>query len=61
MGLAPPLVLAAGDSLPLVVTPVMPARGVTDEEIARHPAELLRSARAMSEDLGHATHQDGEG
>ncbi|KAB8159500.1 helix-turn-helix domain-containing protein [Streptomyces sp. 3MP-14] len=48
-------VFAAGDSLPLVVTLVMPARGVTEEEIARHSAELLRSAREMSEDLGHAT------
>lgn len=47
-------VFTAGDSLPLVVTLVMPARGLTEEAFAGLAAELLRSTRAMSEELGHA-------
>ncbi|MFD7691606.1 IclR family transcriptional regulator [Streptomyces sp. NPDC059781] len=51
-------VFTAGDSLPLVVTLVMPARGITEKALAGLSAELLRSARAMSEELGHTTHGD---
>ncbi|MFK0100576.1 IclR family transcriptional regulator [Streptomyces sp. NPDC091040] len=47
-------VFTAGESFPLVVTLVMPARGLTEQDIARLSAELLRSTRAMSEVLGHA-------
>ncbi|MFI0938494.1 IclR family transcriptional regulator [Streptomyces sp. NPDC021020] len=46
-------VFTAGESLPLVVTLVMPARGVSEEALAGLSSELLRSARAMSEELGH--------
>ncbi len=47
-------VFTAGDSFPLVLTLVMPARGVTERDVRDLSAELLRSARAMSEVLGHA-------
>lgn len=47
-------VFTAGESFPLVVTLVMPARGVTEQDVARLSAELLDSTRAMSEVLGHA-------
>ncbi|WP_407915823.1 IclR family transcriptional regulator [Kitasatospora sp. NE20-6] len=46
-------VFTAGDSFPLVVTLVMPARGVTDERLAALTAQLLHATRAMSDDLGH--------
>ncbi|MFF7334980.1 helix-turn-helix domain-containing protein [Streptomyces sp. NPDC008150] len=46
-------VFTAGESFPLVVTLVMPARGVTERDVADLSAELLRSTRAMSEVLGH--------
>ncbi|MFJ9110204.1 hypothetical protein [Streptomyces sp. NPDC102283] len=46
-------VSTAGESLPLVVTLVMPARGTTDEVLVGLSAELLRSTRAMSEELGY--------
>ncbi|MEV6265281.1 IclR family transcriptional regulator [Streptomyces sp. NPDC051784] len=45
-------VFTAGESFPLVVTLVMPARGVTEQDVARMSDELLRSTRAMSEVLG---------
>ncbi|MEU7696686.1 IclR family transcriptional regulator C-terminal domain-containing protein [Streptomyces sp. NPDC039028] len=48
-------VFTAGESFPLVVTLVMPARGLTDQDVARLSTELLDSARAMSEMLGHPT------
>ncbi|GAA3309808.1 IclR family transcriptional regulator [Streptomyces cinereospinus] len=47
-------VFTAGESLPLVVSLVMPARGVTEQDLAELSAELLRSTRAMSEELGHS-------
>ncbi len=50
-------VFTAGESFPLVVTLVMPARGVTEQDVARLSAELLRSTRAMTEVLGHAVEQ----
>ncbi|MGZ2362021.1 IclR family transcriptional regulator [Streptomyces sp. 372A] len=50
-------VFTAGESFPLVVTLVMPARGLTEHGIAHLSAELLRSTRAMSEVLGHAVDQ----
>ncbi|MGW4809211.1 IclR family transcriptional regulator [Kitasatospora sp. NPDC004272] len=46
-------VFTAGESFPLVVTLVMPARGLTEHDTARLSAELLSSTRAMSEVLGH--------
>ncbi|MGW5639912.1 IclR family transcriptional regulator [Streptomyces sp. NPDC003832] len=46
-------VFSVGESFPLVVTLVMPARGVTDEDMARLAEELLSSTRAMSEELAH--------
>lgn len=56
-------VFTAGDSLPLVATLVMPARGITEKALAGFSAEPLRSARARararSEELGHTTHGDG--
>ncbi|WP_449485298.1 IclR family transcriptional regulator [Streptomyces avidinii] len=52
-------VFTGGGSLPLVVTLVMPSRGITEESLAGLSAELLRSTRAMSEELGHAPHRDG--
>lgn len=52
-------VFTVGESFPLVVTLVMPARGVTEEEVARLSTELLRSTRAMSDVLGHSTDQHG--
>ncbi|MER5948154.1 IclR family transcriptional regulator [Streptomyces sp. NPDC001904] len=48
-------VFTAGDSFPLVVTLVMPARGITEQDLPRLAAELLNSTRAMSEMLGHST------
>lgn len=48
-------VFTAGESFPLVVTLVMPARGVTEQDVARLTAELLSSTRAVSEALGHPT------
>ena len=47
-------VLPAAESLPLVVALAMPARQVTDKMLASVTEELLRSTRAMSEELGHA-------
>ncbi|MFC8448113.1 IclR family transcriptional regulator [Kitasatospora sp. NPDC057223] len=46
-------VFTAGESFPLVVTLVMPARGLTEQDVTRLSAELLSSTRAMSEMLGH--------
>ncbi|MGW2476697.1 hypothetical protein [Streptomyces sp. NPDC001665] len=46
-------VFTAGESFPQVVTLVMPAPGLAEQDIARLSAELLRSTRAMSEVLGH--------
>ncbi|MFJ9888979.1 IclR family transcriptional regulator [Streptomyces sp. NPDC091287] len=51
-------VFTAGESLPLVVTLVMPARGTTEESLVGLSAELLRSTRSMSEELGYAPHND---
>lgn len=51
-------VFTAGESLPLVVTLVMPTRGISDEDLPRVSSELLRSARAMSDELGHPAHPD---
>ncbi|MBP0457196.1 IclR family transcriptional regulator [Streptomyces bomunensis] len=51
-------VFTAGDSFPLVVTLVMPGRGVSEQEFAGLSAELLRSTRAMSEELGHSGGRD---
>ncbi|MFD4127140.1 IclR family transcriptional regulator domain-containing protein [Streptomyces globisporus] len=51
-------VFTAGESLPLVVTLVMPARGTTEEDLVSLSAELLRSTRAMSEELGYSPHHD---
>ncbi|MEV0848177.1 IclR family transcriptional regulator [Streptomyces sp. NPDC049954] len=51
-------VFTAGQSLPLVVTLVMPTRGTTEEELAGLSRELLRSAQVMSEELGRATGPD---
>ncbi|MFB6775078.1 hypothetical protein [Streptomyces sp. NPDC056337] len=48
----------AGESLPLVVTLVMPARGVTEQDVARLSDELLRATRAMSEVLGSPVDRD---
>jgi DNA-binding IclR family transcriptional regulator len=45
-------VFSAGDSLPLVVALAMPAREASDDVIASVSAELLRSAEAMSRELG---------
>ncbi|WP_245877494.1 hypothetical protein [Streptomyces glaucescens] len=50
-------VFTAGESFPLVVTLVMPARGITEQDVARLSAELLDSTRAMSEVLGHSVDQ----
>lgn len=47
-------VFTAGESFPLVVTLVMPVRGVTEQDVERLSSELLTSTRAMSEVLGHA-------
>ncbi|MET9252712.1 IclR family transcriptional regulator [Streptomyces sp. NPDC003717] len=49
-------VFTAGESLPLVVTLVMPTRGVSEEDLPVLSAEVLRSARAMSEELGRSRH-----
>ncbi|MFJ5780188.1 IclR family transcriptional regulator [Streptomyces sp. NPDC093094] len=46
-------VFSVGESFPLVVTLVMPARGITEQDLARLSEELLRSTRAMSDELGH--------
>lgn len=51
-------VFTAGESLPLVVTLVMPASGTTEESLVGLSAELLRSTRAMSEELGYAPRND---
>ncbi|MFI8003516.1 IclR family transcriptional regulator [Streptomyces sp. NPDC086010] len=51
-------VFTAGDSLPLVVTLVMPTRAVSEQNLADHAEELLRSARAMSDELGHSAQRD---
>jgi DNA-binding IclR family transcriptional regulator len=45
-------VFPAAESLPLAVAIAMPAREVTDELLASVTAELLRSARLMSKELG---------
>ncbi|MGA5573612.1 IclR family transcriptional regulator domain-containing protein [Streptomyces koyangensis] len=47
-------VFTAGDSLPLVVTLVMPSRGLTVATLTDLAQELRESARTMSEQLGHA-------
>ncbi|WP_191134080.1 hypothetical protein [Streptomyces sp. col6] len=52
-------VFTAGESFPLVVTLVMPARGITEHDLTRLSAELLRSTRAMSEVLGHPVDRRG--
>ncbi|WTD07277.1 hypothetical protein OH717_12245 [Streptomyces albidoflavus] len=55
-------VFTAGDSLPLVVTLVMPSRGLTVATLTDLAQELRESARTMSEQLGHAAHaQQGSG
>lgn len=46
-------VFSAGQSLPLVVALAMPARDVSEEIMASVAAELLRSAEAMSRELGY--------
>lgn len=51
-------VFTAGESLPLVVTLVMPTRGTTEDSLAGLSAELLCSTRSMSEELGYAPHRD---
>ncbi|WP_215101302.1 hypothetical protein [Streptomyces sp. McG3] len=51
-------VFTDGESLPLVVTLVMPARGTTEEALVGLSAELLHSTRAMAEELGYAPHND---
>ncbi|MGW0940550.1 IclR family transcriptional regulator [Streptomyces sp. NPDC002666] len=50
-------VFTAGESFPLVVTLVMPARGITQQDMDRLSDELLTSTRAMSEMLGHSVEQ----
>ncbi|MGW7069433.1 IclR family transcriptional regulator [Streptomyces sp. NPDC054855] len=50
-------VFTAGESFPLVVTLVMPARGITQQDLGRLSGELLTSTRAMSEMLGHSVEQ----
>ncbi|MBO2463945.1 IclR family transcriptional regulator [Actinomadura violacea] len=45
-------VFTAGDSLPLVVALAMPARVVSEKDLAGLAEELRRSAQAMSEELG---------
>ncbi|MEU6111994.1 IclR family transcriptional regulator [Streptomyces albidoflavus] len=45
-------VFTAGDSLPLVVTLVMPSRGLTEATLTDLAQELRESARTMSEQLG---------
>ncbi|UDF10823.1 IclR family transcriptional regulator [Streptomyces sp. WA1-19] len=50
-----PPVFTAGDSLPLVVTLVMPSRGLTDTTLTELGEELRETARTMSEQLGHAS------
>jgi DNA-binding IclR family transcriptional regulator len=47
-------VFTAGDSFPLVVTLVMPARGITEQALADLSAQLLEATRAMSDELGHS-------
>ncbi|MFE6365692.1 IclR family transcriptional regulator [Streptomyces sp. NPDC057806] len=47
-------VFTVGESFPLVVTLVMPARGITERDLAHHTRELLDATRAMSEVLGHS-------
>jgi DNA-binding IclR family transcriptional regulator len=47
-------VFTTGDSLPLVVAIVLPARHATDELIKTLGAELLATTSAMSAELGHA-------
>lgn len=47
-------VFAAGESLPLVVALVMPARQVTEAVAADVTAELLRTTALMSAELGNA-------
>ncbi|MFI5856253.1 IclR family transcriptional regulator [Streptomyces parvulus] len=51
-------VFTAGESFPLVVTLVMPARGVTEQDVARLSDELLHATRAMSEVLGSPVDRD---
>ncbi|GAA3290253.1 hypothetical protein GCM10020295_04170 [Streptomyces cinereospinus] len=50
-------VFTVGESFPLVVTLVLPARGVTEQDLARFSQELLLSTRAMSEELGRSADQ----
>lgn len=45
-------VFPAAESLPLAIAIAMPEREVTDELLASVTAELLRSAQAMSKELG---------
>lgn len=45
-------VFPAADSLPLAVAIAMPERGFSEEMLASVTAELLRSAQAMSRELG---------
>ena len=47
-------VFTTGDSLPLVVAIVLPARQATDGLLTTLAAELLASTSAMSAELGHA-------
>ncbi len=47
-------VFPAGESLPLVVALVLPARYASAEEIERLEAELLRTVKEISVDLGSA-------
>ncbi|WP_410589306.1 IclR family transcriptional regulator [Amycolatopsis sp. lyj-23] len=47
-------VFSAADSLPLVVAVVLPAQQATDAELTSVTAELLSSARLMSQELGHS-------
>ncbi|MEU3508260.1 IclR family transcriptional regulator [Streptomyces longwoodensis] len=46
-------VFPAADSLPLAVAVVLPARQATDTVLASVASELLRSAQAMSKELGN--------
>ena len=50
-------VFTTGDSLPLVVAIVLPARHATDGLITTLAAELLAATSAMSAELGHAQQQ----
>lgn len=53
-------VFTAGESFPLVLTLVMPARGVTsDWDVSRLSAAPRCPTRAVPEFLGHSVERDG--